>query len=337
MRAVKAFGPRDVRLVEVPRPEPGPGEALIRVEACAICPTELHIYLDWDAGGKAPERPFIMGHEFSGIVAEVGPRCSLRPGVRLAVEPSRHCGQCDMCRAGRFNICRNITFPSFPPTDGAQAEYIACPEYSVKPVPSSVSAIEAALIEPLAVAVHAVRLAEVAAEETLAVLGAGAIGLSVLQVARAWGVRRVWLAEPRPERRALARKFGAEVVCASAAELRETLGSSPRVVIEAAGHDRCLADAVELADTGGRVYVIGVPFADEQALSMRVARRKELLVHFVRRSCSDLDEAVELVVTGRVNLRDYPVLCFSPEQAQEAFAAAIARPGDMLRAVILWS
>ena len=338
MKAARLFNKRDVRTVDSPDPEPQPDEVRLRVQAVSICPGDLKLYEEFQTGGVTPDVPIIPGHEFAGIIERLGENVrGLQVGQRVAVEPSWHCGKCDLCRLGYHNICRHIVFPSFPPRDGAVAELICCPAFSVCPLPDSVSFVEAALIEPLGVAIHAVRLAQLQPDDRIAVLGAGVIGLCVMQVARAYGVRDVILAEPRAARRPLAEQLGARLVAPAAADLAAHLtdpSEEPRVVFEASGGAGAIQEATELCRPAGTVIVIGIPHDDEVRFHATPPRRKELTVVFSRRSRDTLKEAVELVASGRVNLACMPYLGFPLAQAAEAFVQAVARPGNALRSVV---
>jgi len=354
VRAARLHAPRDVRLEDVPTPSLAPGEVLVRVRAVAICASDCRMYWDGHAGGVIPDHPMVQGHEFSGDVVEVGEGVTdPRVGSRVAVEPSWSCGSCDMCRRGLPNLCRHIVFPSFPQRDGALAEYIACPAHATYPLPDSVSYIEGALIEPLGVGLHAVRLADPQPGDRLCILGAGAIGTSVLLCARLRGVGSVAVVEPVPGRRNLATRLGAEPVVATAEELIAlTRVPSPigrgvpegrgegavlfeaDIAFECAGEGIAIEQALHLARPAGKVMVVGIPHPERISFEASIPRRKELTLVFTRRSRDTLAESVDLVACGRVDLKSFPVRTYPLDQAAEAIEATAARPGDMLRAVV---
>ncbi len=336
MKAAKLFGARDVRVGETPEPEPAADEVLIRVRAVSICASDVAIYRNGcAAGGVYPEGPMIQGHEFSGEIVAVGPEAEAPPiGTRVAVEPSWHCGHCEICQEGLYNLCPNVVFPSFPPHDGAIAEYIACPDFSVAAVPDEVSDIEAALTEPLGVGIHAVRLAELAGDETVAILGAGMIGISTMMAACCQGVKDIAVAEPVAARREFAEQAGARITAQNAAQLAEA-GIRPKVVFECSGDDAALAECLELVRPNGRVVVVGIPEVDELCIDIVRPRRNQITVIFSRRSLNTLETAVELLATGQVDFSSIPVRTFSLDQAPEAFALAAEGPGRELRMVIL--
>ncbi len=348
MRAARLHGPRDVRLDEVPAPEPGPGEVLLRVRAVSICASDCRMYWDGHAGGVIPDHPMIQGHEFSGDVVALGEDVSVPPvDTRVAVEPSWNCGACDMCRRGLPNLCRNIVFPSFPQRDGALAEYIACPARATCPLPEHVSYIEGALVEPFGVGLHAVRLADPQPGDRVLILGAGAIGMSVLLCAQVRGVKRIAVVEPVEGRREWPKRLGANPVVESADALTPPFGHpSPigrgvggegyeaDIVFECAGEEMAIQEALRLARPAGKVMVVGIPHPERVCLDANIPRRKELTVIFTRRSRDTLEEAVCLIASGQIDLRAFPVREYRLDQTVEAIEATAERRGDMLRAVV---
>ncbi|MGC9317053.1 MAG: zinc-dependent alcohol dehydrogenase [Armatimonadota bacterium] len=335
MRAARLHAAKDMRIDEVPTPEAGPDEVLVRVRAVAICPSDLRLYHDGHASGVVPDHPMIQGHEFSGEIAALGEGVEGPPvGTRVAVEPSWHCGECDVCRAGHENLCRNIVFPSFPQRDGALAEYIACPAFSVQPLPDSVSDIEGALFEPLGVGIHAVRLSEVQPDDRVAILGAGTIGMCVMLVLQAKGVEQIAMVEPIEDRRTWPRELGAEPVVASHEELLEE-DYEGDIVFECSGDNDAVEQAMRLARPAGRVVVVGIPHPDQVTFDSTIPRRRQLTVVFSRRSRDTLEESVELIASGAIELGALPVREYTLEQTAEAMEATAARPGDMLRAVVI--
>jgi len=333
MRAARLYGIRDVRIEEIPTPAPAAGQVLVRVRAVAICPSDWRLYVDGHAGGAPLTGPIVQGHEFSGDVAALGEGVEVPPvGARVAVEPSWACGRCDLCLEGRGNICRNVVFPSFPPHDGGLAEYVAAPARFVCPLPEDVGYVEGALAEPLGVAIHAVRLSGLRSGDAVAVLGAGVIGISVLFLARARGARRWSVVEPSAARRAWPAELGAHPVAASLAELLDA-GIEADVVFECSGEATGLDDAVRLARPGGRVVVVGIPRDERIAFDMSVARRRELTVHFSRRSNDTLHEAIEMIRTRVVEFDRLPYRTYSLRDAAAAIEAT-GEQGEPLRSVV---
>jgi L-iditol 2-dehydrogenase len=334
MKAARLHAPRDIRIEEIPTPRPAAGEVLVRVRAVSICASDWRLYTDGHSGGVVPDHPIIQGHEFAGDVVALGEGVTAPSvGTRVAVEPSWHCGRCDQCQRGYTNICRNVVFPSFPPRDGALAEYIACPVTCVCPLPETVSYAEGALVEPLGVAIHAVRLARPQAGERIVILGAGAIGTCTLLVLKAYGCSLPAVVEPVAGRREWPARLGAAPLVADYQELLNA-GIEADIVFECSGDNAALAQAMRLARPAGRVMMVGIPQPEQVSFDASVARRRELTVVFTRRSRDTLTEAVGLAATGRVDLAAFPIRRYSLAQAMAAMEATGARPGDMLRAVV---
>lgn len=337
MKAARLFGARDVRLVDDPPVVAEPGKILVRVEAVAICASDVNIYEDGHAGGLYPDHPLIQGHEFSGTVAALGEGVEGPPvGTPVAVEPSWHCGHCDLCQRGLENLCRNIIFPSYPQEDGALREFINCPPFAVYPVREGVDPVQRALMEPLGVGVHAVRLAQLQPGESIGILGAGTIGMCVMVVARAYGWESFYVAEPKEDRQELPRKLGAKMVASSWEDIDQKLPREqhPDVVFECSGDNAAVEQAMRLVRPGGRVVIVGIPHPDEVTFNSTVPRRKELSVFFSRRSRNTLAECVRLVESGEVDLSIFPFRDYSLDDVKAAFEAAVERPEGVLRVIV---
>ncbi len=256
MRAAVWHGGEKLTLEERPVPTPAPTEVLIRVAACGICGTDVHIIED-----KFPlyPPPRVIGHEYTGTVAAVGARVrKVRPGDRVVVEPGYTCGDCYFCRQGRENLCeQRVLHP------GGFAEYTCVPERLVHPLPEGVSFEMGALAEPLACALRAWDLAAPPSGVHVGILGGGAVGLLLTQLALHSGAVKVILSEPREHRRAVAKILGAVAVDGTHEELQailkaETGGLGPEVIFDAVGHPALLTQALELVQRGGTVVEVGV-------------------------------------------------------------------------------
>lgn len=336
MKAARMFGVRDVRVVDTPTPRPEAREVLLRVRACAICASDLHMYEEGHSSGVYPTGQIILGHEFSGEVAAVGAEVSgWQPGDRVACEPSWHCSTCDMCQRGLTNLCRNVIFPSYPDRDGALAEYLPVPDFSLARLPDNVDYNGGALAEPLGVALHATRQAEIQPGMRVAILGAGAIGLSILQMCLAFGASETYVAEPLEGRRAAPAALGAKVV-ATAKDLPALWGDQPEpdVVFEAAGGEHSFAEALELVRPEGRAMILGIPTQDLQQFSARVPRRKETTVMFCRRSRNTLEDCLQMLSDGRLKAEAFPVRTYSLDEAPQALEDSVRREGPMVRAIV---
>lgn len=340
MKVLRLHKPYDLQFHDEPVPDFGPDEVLIKVGSVGICASDVHYYREGRIGDQVVEKPIVLGHEFSGVVAAVGNGVStLQEGARVAVEPSRPCRKCELCREGLTNICPNVQFFGTPPVDGALREYLAWPAELCIQVSHTVSLDEAAMIEPLAVGLYAVDLAEMAGGETVAVLGAGAIGLSVLQAARIVGAARIIVSDPIKERRDLALKLGADIAvdptrADSTAEIVSQTGMGVEVAFECAGMPDAVAQTAEIVRPKGRVVIVGIPEEDAYTFRASACRRKELSIQMVRRSRNTAERGVEMLERGLVDVRSYVTHHFPLERAGEAIELAWKKSDGVVRAVV---
>jgi L-iditol 2-dehydrogenase len=258
MLAAVLHGIGDLRVEQVATPEPGEGEALVRVRACGVCASDVARVF----GSAAYRVPLILGHEFAGEVARLGPGAhGLEPGMRCAVYPLIACGRCDSCRAGRPNLCDAYDYLGSR-RDGAFAECVAAPAENCIPLPENVSFAAAALTEPCAVALHAVRRARVRLGGWVAVFGAGPIGIVIGRLCRLAGAR-VMMLDIDERKLAAAREFGLEpaIVGGSEATVQQardlTGGAGVAVAFEAAGAPSAFRDAIAVAAKRGTVALVG--------------------------------------------------------------------------------
>ena len=341
MKAVKWFGPRDMRLVEVEKPAPKPHEALIRVESVGICGSDLHYYVEGRIGSTVITSPLILGHEFAGIVEDVGPAADRSLiGKRVAVEPGIPCLKCEWCRDGHYNVCKDLFFPGGPPYDGVLCEYVAMHAEFCFPTPDGMSAAAAAMIEPLGVAVHTVELAEVKPGETAAILGLGPIGLLTAQVAKLAGIRVVYGTDLLDYRVDAGRKYGVDVAFNAARQdtvemiMRETGGRGVDVAFDTARSSETPGLACEVVRPAGRCVLTGISGKDYDPFPVGVARRKELTLRWCRRFRHDYPRAIALAGSGKVDVASLITHSFPLERAGEAFELVAASEDHVLKAFV---
>lgn len=341
MKAVKWFAPKDMRLVDVPKPVPKPHEALIRVESIGICGSDLHYYLEGRIGNTVITTPLILGHEFSGIVEEVGAQADKSLiGKRVAVEPGIPCMKCEWCRDGHYNVCKDLFFPGGPPYDGVLCEYAVFHAEFCFPVPDSVGPVEAAMIEPLAVAVHTVELARVKPGETAAILGLGPIGLLTAEVAKLAGIRTIYGTDLLDYRVEAGRRYGVDAAFNASAQdtvetiMRETNGRGVDVAFDTARSSDTPALACHVARPAGRCIFTGISGTEYDRVPVSVARRKELTVQWCRRFRHDYPRAIALVADGRLDVRSLVTHSFPLERTREAFELVANNADGVLKASV---
>jgi L-iditol 2-dehydrogenase len=312
---------------------------LLHTRAVTICASDIHVYAEGNVGGVSWDRPFVPGHEAAAVVEDSN-GTSLAPGMPVVVDPAVPCGGCDMCGMGNFHLCRDLKFLDLPPVNGAMRELFAWPAAQVLPLPTSLEVMDAPLIEPLSVAVHACELASSLGGATVLVAGCGAIGLLTLQVARVWGAKTVIATDPIPERLALAGKLGADVTVQVGAKdpMEEVMGITDGrgadVSFEAAGPLEALQQCLDVLRPGGEVVVIGIPSEDEYRLSASQLRRYELTMRLVRRQNGNFGQAISLARDGKVQLGPLLTHRFPVERVQEAFALAERKGEGAVRVAV---
>ena len=332
MRAAVYHAPRDIRIEEVERPEPGPGEVLVEMRACGICGSDL---LDWYI---EPRAPVVLGHEPVGVVVESGaPPGGPVPEVGTRVFAHHHvpCRQCDRCRRGHETLCETFKQTRIHP--GGFSEFILVPamnvELDVLPVPDTISDAAATAIEPLACAVRGQRRAGVSAETRLLVVGGGQIGLLNAQAALATGAS-VAIAEPLPDRRALAARLGAHAVEPDATAVLDALGGPPTVALLCTGADAAWALALDAIDAGGTVQL----FAPSSPGATRSFDANDLFFREIQIQASysagpgDTRAALELIRSGAVHPEELVTHRFPLEETAKALEAARRR--EAVKAIV---
>ncbi|HVM94738.1 MAG TPA: alcohol dehydrogenase catalytic domain-containing protein [Candidatus Acidoferrales bacterium] len=267
---------RTIELRDIATPQPGAGEAIIKVRSCGICGSDLHFY-----SGNFPAPPVCPGHEISGEVAEVGAGVTtVKPGDRVAVEPLMVCRECRFCRTGNYQLCRQMRVLGNM-VDGGFAEYVRVPDYSLFTLPKTLDFEVGALTEPLAVGVHGVRLGGVRLGDRVLVQGAGTIGLLTAAAARAAGAGEIWIAARHPHQAAAAKALGATRVF-TGPDMSNALSTAsddaqPDLVIETVGGSAdTINEALQVVRRGGTIVVLGIftsfPQINPIALVIKEAR-----------------------------------------------------------------
>jgi len=342
-RAALLCGPRDIRVVELPEEAPGPGELLLEVTAVGICGSDLHTYLNGEIGGVAAESPLVLGHEAAGRVAGLGAGTEqhFRIGQPVAIDPGLPCGECELCLEGQPNLCLHLQFIGLYPRHGALRERMVHPAAQCVPLPDGLDAVSTALLEPLGVALHAVRLAKIRVGDDVLVVGCGGIGLLIIQLARLAGARRIFASDRYSWRLELARSQGAEVALDAGAgdvvaSVRDaTVGRGVDVAIEAAWVEGTANQCVEAARNGGRVIIVGIPAEDSMTMRASTARRKGLTIKMSRRMKHTYGPCIDLVHSGKVDLRSLATHTFALERTQAAFETAATYHEGVVRAMVL--
>lgn len=329
MLATRLFGAGDIRTVDIPNPEPGPGDILIEVEAAGICGTDRHLFK-----GEFPSVPgTTLGHEFSGIVID-GATAGIPLGTRVTCDPNTWCGTCDHCRNGRVNLCSNNIATGIG-RDGGFAQFCAFPAAKAHLLPADLNPLHGALCEPLACTLHGMDIGAARQGERVLVIGGGVIGLLAVQIAKRAGAE-VMLLTRSAAKQALGRDSGADFSAGSESEALERWPEGADLVVECAGVAATVAMSPRLARTGGRVVVLGVlPKGEQVPIEPFELLFREIQLHFsflnpftherAARMIADGSIRVDGLITRTIPLKDAAGVIASP--APEGEVRAIVVPG----------
>jgi L-idonate 5-dehydrogenase len=327
MRALVIHGTGDLRVDERPRPDPGPGEVEVRVTVGGICGSDLHYFHQGGVGNFKLREPMALGHEVAGIVARTGPGVTtVREGDRVAVHPARPCGTCDLCSAGRSNLCADMRFLGsamrFPHVQGGFSEFLVVSAPQAVPVPDDLPLDRAVFAEPLAVGLHAAtRAGDLRGREVL-ITGAGPIGLLALLAVKYAGASRIIITDVVDAPLAVARAAGATDAINVAG--REEPLPTVDVAIEMSGSATAFGTCLETVKRGGRVVTVGLMPPGNQAAPLNLITMRELEVIGSFRYIEEYAGAVRALADG-VNVTPLMSGIFPLDRAREAFELASDR------------
>lgn len=343
MKQVVLTGIRRMAMMDIPNPQIlSSKDVKIKMSSIGVCGSDIHYYAEGKIGTQVVHYPFPVGHECSGIIEEIGSDVTnIKIGDLVVVDPSVHCGYCDQCLAGRPHTCRNNKFLGCPgQLDGCLAEYIVMPSFTCFPVTGKMTPVQAALIEPLTIGVYTVKLAQINKKETTAaIFGAGPIGLSVLFKLLADGITDITMIEPLEYRLNKANEIGAKYLVNAEYENVEDIVKSQHellidVAFEASGTQEAVTNAVKILKPGGKLVLVGIPPSAEYTFNMDLMRRKELTVINVRRQNHCVEEAIELVISGKIDVEKMITHHFTLEETPEAFDIVEGYKDGAIKAMI---
>lgn len=341
MRAAVLHGVNDLRVQDVPRAViTDPNQALVRVRSVGICGSDIHYFRHGRIGNYVVESPMILGHEAAGEIVEVGAGVTyLQPGQRVAIEPGVPDRTCRFCREGRYNLCPDVTFLATPPVDGAFCELLAWPSDYLHPLPDSVSLDEGAMVEPLSVGLHAIRQTGLQPGQSVAILGAGPIGLCTLAVALAAGATTVIIVDSVPLRLQAAERMGATHVLPvgpdNAAQILDlTDGAGVDVACECAGAVPAIETALRVTRSGGFVQLIGMPADTHPPVAIYELIGRELSVGGLFRYCNTYPAGISLIERGVISVKPLVTHHFSLEEAATAVAWMDEHKDEAIKGVV---
>jgi L-iditol 2-dehydrogenase len=340
MKALLLSKYRQLEMAEVPMPVAGAGEVLIRVGACGICGSDVHGY-DGSSGRRIP--PIVMGHEAAGRIAALGVGVTrLAEGDRVTFDSTIYCGACGFCKRGEVNLCDHrqvlgVSCGDYSRT-GAFAEYVAVPARVVYKLPESISFAEAAMLEAVAVAIHAVSLAEISAQSTALVVGAGTIGVLILQALRAAGCKRVFVSDVDASRLKLAKELGAADILRADADvveqiLQRTGGVGVDVAMEAVGRDETVSAAIASVRKGGTVVLVG-NISPAATLPLQKVVTRQIRLQGSCASAGEYPQAIALMASGAIRVKPLISAIAPLAEGPQWFERLYTREANLLKVVL---
>lgn len=342
MKAQMLIGIRQIEMRDVENPQiSNPEEVLVKVKSVGICGSDVHYFETGRIGSQVVQFPFIVGHECAGQVVEAGSAVGrVQVGDAIVIDPLIACGRCDQCVSGRVNTCRDQKFLGCPSqVAGCLCEYIVMSERCCFPTKNRITPAQAVLCEPFAIGIYAVEQAQLKQGAQVGILGAGPIGLSVLEACKAGGIETVYMTELIPERVKIAKQAGAVWVGSPneddiVSKILEAVPGGLDAVFECAGKQETLDQGVEMLKPGGKLMVIGIPREDRISFIPDQVRRKEIPIIHVRRQNKCMQKAIDLLAERDVNL-DYMITHhFNFNQTAEAFGLVAQYRGGIIKAII---
>jgi len=337
MTAIRRLEPADVPMPSIEQKN----EVLLKIQIVGVCGSDVHYYEAGRIGSQVVQFPYKLGHECSATVVEVGSEVTrVKVGDHLAVDPAAPCYKCDQCKMGRENTCRNLRFLGTPgQAEGCLCEYIVMPENSLYPLDGRITLAQAALCEPLSIGVYSAKQSAMSKNDTVAILGAGPIGLSTLLAANTEGVADCYVTDKIDIRCQAAEKAGARWTGNPdkqdvAADILRQVPRGVDIVFECAGRQETIDQAAELLRPGGKFVIIGIPRCETVSLCIDKFRRKEVTIINIRRQNGCVDAAIDMVASGGADVDFMITHRFPFEKTKEAFDLVATYRDGVIKALI---
>ncbi|WP_020618526.1 NAD(P)-dependent alcohol dehydrogenase [Paenibacillus daejeonensis] len=341
MTAAVMTKPGEIILEEQDIPQPAADEVLVKIMAVGVCGSDVHYYEHGRIGPYVVEKPLILGHECAGVVVACGPEARrFQPGDRVAIEPGVTCGLCSYCKSGRYNLCPDVQFLATPPVDGAFVQYITHREDFLFAIPDRVTYEEASMVEPLSVGIHALNRANFQPGGSVAIIGAGPVGLLAVSAAKAYGASRIIVSDLEEKRLQAALALGAtDVVPGRAGDpagaiLALTGDLGVDLAIETAGHPVALKTALAVVRRGGKLSIVGLPPVDEVGLPIAEICDKEIDIFGIFRYTNTYEQAIRFLSAGAIDMMPMVTDHYPLEQAQDALERALTNKQGSLKVMV---
>ena len=339
----KTFYMTDLEKLEVgeaPMPKVGPDDVLIKIQSVGVCGSDLHYYHSGSIGDLKVEFPFILGHEAAGVIEEVGENVkNLKMGDRVCMEPGVPCMKCEECLTGHYNLCKDVKFWATPPYDGVLSEYVSHPAAFTFKIPDNMSFTEGALVEPLAIGLHACNMGGVKLGQTVVIMGAGCIGLVTLLAAKAYGATQIIVGDVLDKRLDKARELGAVAFNTKEVNLVDkvmelTNGRGADVCIDCAGFSATVDTCLSSAKPAGMVIIVGLGQDRVDGFNTSIMSTKELTVKSIFRYRNLYPTAINAIADGRIDVGAIVSHRFKFDDTINAFATCTKDIRNVVKGVI---
>jgi L-iditol 2-dehydrogenase len=341
MKVARLYKPFDIRIEDSDLPEIGEHQVLINVKSVGVCRSDIYYYNSGKIGDITLNDPLILGHEFSGIISEIGNKVSkFKKGDRVAIEPAVSCGECEFCLSGNPNLCPSVKFCGTPPIQGALSEYYLAEQEQLFLIPDSLSFDMGALLEPLGVAIHSVNLAKIKLSQSVAIVGCGPIGLLVLQLVKLMRLNEIFCFDLLDYRLEKAKSLGADYTLnnndISLIDKIIDMFSYSKIdiIFDASGDANVPNQSITLLKPGGKLLLIGIMEKDDILINSSILRRKGLTIKAVRRMKNTYPTAIELVKNEKINLNSIITHNFNLENTLGAFNLVHEYKDDVIKVII---
>lgn len=340
-KAIYMTGLHTLEIRGIKMPVPKDNEVIVKVEYVGICGSDVHYLEHGRIGDYIVDGDFILGHECAGTVVELGKKVKkLKVGDRVALEPGITCGQCEFCKSGKYNLCPDVEFLATPPYNGSLMNYLAFPENMAFKLPDNVSTKEGALVEPLAVGMHAVAQGGVKLGDSVVILGSGCIGLVTLLAAKAYGATKVYVVDVIEKRLEYAKQMGAtETFNAKDVDVLKKIeeltgGRGIDVVIETAGSAVTIKQTPHLVRRGGTIVLVGLAPQDIIEYNFMQIMWKEAQIKSVFRYRNIYPAAIEAISSGAIDVKGIVTHEFEFNESSKAFDFVTGHKNEVVKAVI---
>jgi len=337
------YGINDIRLEQRPIPVPKDDQVLLQMEVVGICGSDVHYMVHGGIGPFILKKPMVIGHEASGVVVQVGKKVkNLKPGDKVAIEPGVPCRICAFCKSGDYHLCPEVFFCATPPDDGNLARYYVHAADFCHKLPPNMDLEDGALMEPLAVGVHATKRGKVTVGDVVLILGAGPIGLVTLLSAKAMGASKIIVTDVFESKLQTAKEIGAHYTIKFekgmqeddiVAKIKELLGEEPNKTFDCSGAEQCVRIALKVTKSKGIVVLVGMG-KFEQTLPLAAAIIREVDIRGVFRYNNDYPTAIDMVKTGKISVKPLITHHYKMEDTIKAFHTAKTQEGNPIKILI---